>query len=588
VKGGGEVRSYAQNQLFDYENNGYYSFDGSGTASGIVTRQIPGLSAPLNDFANGFASLVEQSNSNRQGYRTRAYDVFLQDDWKALRNFTLNIGLRWEYNQGLKEVHDQVSQFRNGLQSTVFPDAPLGLVYSGDKGVSRSTYTEDLNNFAPRVGFSWDVLGNGKLAVRSGFGIFYDIPISELTLQFLGVLPFGLTNDQTTVADFTKPYSSALDNPKANPFPFHAVQPGSHFNYPNFAPIGLTMMDPNFRSPYGFQFNTQIQYQFTPQWNLEVGYVGSTGVKLLSRRQINPGIPGPGATTSNTDKRRVLNQGNPLDAAYGGAVFAGITDQLSDANSNYNALQISLTKRLSHGFTFTQSYTWSHAIDNASGLRSNSRIDSLLADRGNSDFDNRHRYVGAYTYDLPFFRDSRGILKQTLGGWGMSGIITMQSGLPFNIVEGTDRCLCGSGSGTNRPDYIGGNIVFYDPRDLSTVPGRANSYFDGTGGGTGGAVTNPFFRRVGTAGTFAAGAGRYGNEGRNVFHGPGINNWDITAFKNFHISERHTLGFRTEFLNAFNHTQFLNPTADISSVNFGRVTTERGPRVIQMALRYQF
>jgi hypothetical protein len=538
------------------------------------------------DESGTYVSIMEQSNSNRQGYRTRAYDFFVQDDWKLRRNLTLNIGLRWEYNQGLKEVHDQVSQFRKGQQSTIFPDAPRGIVYSGDTGVSHSTYGEDLNNFAPRVGFSWDVFGNGKLAVRSGFGVFYDVPISELTLQFLGVLPFGLTNDQTTVIDFTKPYSSALDNPKANPFPFHPLQPGSRFNFANYAPIGLTMMDPNFRSPYGFQFNTQIQYQFAKQWNVEVGYVGSTGVKLLSRRQIDPSIPGPGATTSNANSRRVLNQGNPLDAAYGGAVFGGITDQLSDANSNYNSLQVGLTRRLAHGFMVIQSYTWSHAIDNASGLRSSSRIDSLLADRGNSDFDNRHRYVGAYVYELPFFKDRSGILKQIIAGWGVSGITTLQTGLPFNIVEGTDRCLCSGGG--NRPDYIGGNVVFYDPRDLSTVAGRPNSYFDGTGGGTGSAATNPYFRRVGTAGTYAAGAGRYGNGGRNVFHGPGINNFDISAFKNFPVSEMHVLTFRTEFLNALNHTQFLNPTADISSTSFGRITTERGPRVIQLFLQYKF
>lgn len=589
VKFGGEVRSYAQNQLFDFENNGYFSFDGSGTDSGIVTRRIAGISSSaLNDFANGYATFVEQSNSNRQGYRTRAYDLFAQDDWKVRRNLTLNLGLRWEYNQGLKEVHNQVSQFRLGQQSSVFPDAPLGIVYFGDKGIPRSTYGEDLNNFAPRVGLSWDVFGNGKLAVRSGFGIFYDVPISELTLQFLGVLPFGLTNDQNSVADYTRPYSSAIENPKPNPFPFHAVTPGSRFNFPNFAPIGLTMMDPNFRSPYSFQFNTQVQYQFAREWNLELGYVGSTGVKLLSRRQMDPAIPGPGATTGNTDRRRVLNQGNPLDALYSGAVFGGITDQLSDANSNYNAFQVGVTKRLSRGFMITQAYTWSHAIDNASGLRSNSRIDSLLADRGNSDFDNRHRYVGSYTYELPLFRDSKGILRQTLAGWGVSGITTFQSGLPFNITDGQDRCLCSTGTGTNRPDYIGGNVVFYDPRNTSAVSGRINSYFNGTGGGTGGAVTNPFFRRVGTGATFAAGAGRYGDMGRNVFHGPGINNWDISAFKDFHIGERQLLAFRSEFLNAFNHTQFLNPTSDINSVSFGRVLTERGARVIQFALRYQF
>jgi hypothetical protein len=588
-KFGGEVRSYAQNQLFTFINNGFFSFDGTGTDTGLVKFKIPGISSSaLNDFANGFSTEVDQSNSNRQGYRERAYDLFVQDDWKITRRLTLNLGLRWEYDQGLKEVHNQVSQYRAGLQSTVFPDAPLGLVYYGDKGVPRSTYGEDLNNFAPRVGIAWDVFGNGKLAIRSGFGVFYDIPISELTLQFLGVLPFGIQTAQYNVTDYRNPYSTSLVNPIANPYPFHPVAPGSKFDFAGVAPIGLTMMDPNFRTPYGLQFNTQVQYEINRDWNLDVGYVGTTGVKLLSRRQVNPGIPGPGATSGNINPRRVLNIGNPLDAAYGGAVYGGITDQLSDANSNYNSLQVGLTKRFSHGLIVTQAYTWSHAIDNASGLRTNSRVDSLLADRGNTEFDNRHRYVGTYSYELPFFKNSNPVVKQIAAGWGVSGVTTFQSGFPFNIVDGQDRCLCGSGSGTNRPDYIGGNLVFYDPRNVSTISGRPNSFFDGTGGGTGGATTNPFFRRVGTSATYAAGAGRYGNLGRNVFAGPGINNWDLRVFKTFAIKEQHKLEFWTEFLNAFNHTQFNNPTSDINSVNFGRVLTARDPRVIQLTLRYSF
>jgi hypothetical protein len=123
-------------------------------------------------------------------------------------------------------------------------------------------------------------------------------------------------------------------------------------------------------------------------------------------------------------------------------------------------------------------------------------------------------------YELPFFRDSKGILRKTLAGWGVSGVTTFQSRLPLNIDDSADRRRCGSGAGTSspsRPDYIGGTVVFYDPRNVSEVPGRVNSYFNGTGGGTGGATASPFFRRIGSGSTF--GAGRYGDMGRNVFHG---------------------------------------------------------------------
>jgi hypothetical protein len=321
---------------------------------------------------------------------------------------------------------------------------------------------------------------------------------------------------------------------------------------------------------------------------MDVSYVGSTGVKLLNRRDINPAIAGPDATTGNTDSRRPLNQDHPEADLYGGTPLADITDQLSDANSNYNSLQVGVTKRFSHGLQMSQAYTWSHAIDNASGLRVTSNPFDSGFDRGNSEQDVRHRYVLTFIYDLPWMKDQKGALGRILGGWGVSGITTFQSGLVFNVTESADRCLCGGGSGSQRPDYISGNIVFYDPRLTSAVTDRPNSWFDGTGGGTAAADTNPFFRRVGTAASWARGAGRYGNFGRNVLHGPGVNNFDLAAYKRFRFLESHEVTFRAEFYNSFNHTQFLNPNGSIASVTFGRITTTREPRIIQMALRYVF
>jgi hypothetical protein len=405
------------------------------------------------------------------------------------------------------------------------------------------------------------------------------------------VVPYGIQTDIYSIPDLARPYSSSLENPIPNPFPFRPVEPGGHFNFASVAPIGLTFMDPYFRTPYGQQWNLQVQYELLRGWQLDVGYVGSRGVKLLSRREWNPGIPGPGATSGNIHSRRVYNQGNPQNEQFNGAVFGSLTNQLSDANSNYHGLQAQMTKRFAGGLSLTNAFTWGHAIDNASGLRSRSRIDSLRADRGSSDHDIRYRYTASYTYELPFLKGSTGMLQHVLAGWGVSGVTTFQSGLPFNVTEPQDRCLCGSGSGadvTNRPDYLGGTVTFYDPRRVDAVAGRANSYFDGTGAGNPTAATSPFFRRVGSAATWAAGAGRYGNFGRNVFHGPGINNWDVNVFKNFRVAEGHSLRFTTGFFNAFNHVQFKNPNGDIGSANFGRVTTEQGPRVMQMSLTYQF
>lgn len=585
MKFGAEARWYDQNQVFDFINNGYFIFDGSVVQNGVV-KPIAGLSDPLVDFARGFATEVVQNSAGRRGYRTHSTNLYAQDAWKVASNFTLTFGLRWEYNSPLVDLANRVVTFNKGEQSKIFPDAPVGMVYPGDAGITSSTYHPDWRDFGPRFGFAWDVFKNGKFSVRGGYGMFYDAPISELTLQFLTSPPFAI-QPFTLFSPINNPWAGSVVNPIPPPFPFSPVKPGQHFDFIDIAPLGLTIMDPNFKTPYANNWNLQVQYQATKDWLLEVTYVGNNGVRLLNRRNINPAIPGPGATAGNTDTRRVLNQGNPQNTLFGGAVFSGITDQLSDSNSSYNSLQVEVTKRYSHGLTMRHSYTYAHAIDDGSGLRVNSNIYNYKADRGNSEQDIRHRFVGTYIYELPFFKGSRGFLYQMFGGWGVSGITTYQTGLPFNITEGTDRCLCDGGN--QRPDYVGGNLVLYDPRSNTAVTGRGNSYFDGTGGGTGTAATNPFFRRVGSGTSFALGAGRYGNFGRNVFHGPGLNNWDVTASKTFKFTERHTLEFGTNFFNIFNHTQFANPNGSISSVNFGKVTAVQvQERLVQFYLRYQF
>jgi hypothetical protein len=579
-KFGGELRTYAQNQFLTFMNNGYIVIDGSGTLLGMVP-QTPGLPPALNDFAHGFATFFAQNSAGRAGYRTGTGATFAQDDWKVFSRLTLNLGLRWEYNTGLKEVHNKVAAFRPGLKSVIFPDAPLDMVFTGDHGISRSTYREDFNNFGPRFGFAWDVLGNAKMSLRGGYGVFYDTPMAELSLPFLTTAPFSIQSNLYYVR-YANPFAG-----KQNPFPFQGVSAGGNFDFASVAPIPLTVMDPDFATPYGQQWSLELQYQLPGNWLFQTGYVGSSGVKLLDRRNINPALPGPGATVGNTNARRVYNINHPEAALYKGTPFSYVTNQLTDANSNYNSLQLSATKRLAWGLHMSHAYTWGHAIDNISGIRgSQSRVDNARADRGNSEQDVRHRYVMTYYYELPWMKNQSGILGKLLGKWSIAGVNTFQTGLVFDIIETEDRCLCDSGG--QRPDYIGGKITFFDPRSPSAVPGRPNSWFDGTGGATATAAASPFFRRVGSAASWAAGAGRFGNLGRNVFHGPGINNWDFAATKQFVFAEKQNLQVRAEFFNLFNHTQFLNPDSSIASVNFGRVMGSRDPRIIQFSLRYEY
>ena len=591
-KFGGDYRAYEQNQVFDFINNGVFTFDGTGTQTGKVPATT-GLAAPINDFARGFVSDFQQANGNRQGYRDKFFSVFAQNDWKFARNLTFNIGIRWEYDAPLTEINNQVATFRLGQQSKIFPDAPIGLVYPGDQGISNSSYKRDLNNFAPRFGFAWSPGKSGQWSIRGGYGIFFDAPVSELTLQFLGVPPYGTQPDMQNVTDYTRPYATS-SSPIPQPFPYTPLKPGNRFNFANIAPIGLTVMNPDFATPYSQQYSLQVQRQFGNGWLADVAYVGTSGTKLLNRRPQNFAIVTPDASTANTNVRRRYNIGNPQSAAYGGAVFAGITDQLTDANSIYSAFQASLTKRLSKGLSMQHSYTWGHAIDEGSGLRTagNGNIYNRSFDRGNAEFDVRHRYVGSFTYELPFAKDRGALLRTVAAGWGLSGIFTTQTGLPINIVEAADRCLCGMATSAQHPDFRGGTIQFYDPRSLTAVAGRGNAYFDGTGGGAGDGGLNPYFRRVGSGNTFATGAGRLGSFGRNVFHGPGFGNWDLSAYKKFRVTESSNLELRGEFLNAFNHTEFdaINSTniGNIGSANFGIISQTRDPRFIQLTARFTF
>ena len=547
---------------------------------------IPGLSAALSDFARRDVLEFVQNSAGTPRYETSSFNAYFQDDWKVRPYLTLNLGVRYELDKPLTDSQNRVNTFRAGQQSTVFPTAPRGMVFPGDAGITDSTYHTDKNNFGPRVGFAWDVLKNGRLSLRGGYGIYFDTVISETTLQFLTAPPFAIQpfSDCTTIDN---PFANALcTTPIPQPFPFTPIQPGGTFDFTTVAPIGMTINEPGFKTPYSHQYNLNAQWEFKKGYLLEVGYVGTTGVNLLTRREINPAIPGPGSTTGNTNQRRIFNLNNPQNAAFGDAVFSNITNQETSANSNYNSLQITLSRRFSNGFYFQNAYTWGHCIDNSSGLRSNTRWNDPGADRGNCDQDIRQRNVLSYIYELPFYKGQNGALGKLLGGWQVNGVTALQNGTPFNITEATDRSL--SGAGSNRPDFTGTNVVFQDPRNTDLANGGPNRGFNGTGGGTATAGTNPYFRRVGSAANFAAGAGRFGSMGRNVFHGPGDIIFDVSLIKRTTVGENKILEFRAEAFNVANHANFGNPNGEISSVNFGRITTTRDPRLIQFGFKFQF
>lgn len=595
VKFGGEFRTFAMNTTLDSFPNGSLTITGSGSNPNapIVNRLIPALALvpALNDFANGFATVFRQSSSARVAHRSRAVSFFMQDDWRVVSGFSISAGLRWEYDTPYFDIRDRIVSLRAGARSRVFPDAPVGLVFPRDPGVPRSTYTADRNDFSPRLGFAWDVMRNGKLSLRGGFSLLYDAPFEEMLISASLFSPPYSISPTTLSTDYANPWLGSRVNPIPQPFPYQPPRAADRLDFTKFAPLNFTFLDPGFRTPYAQQWNLQVQYQFPKDWLLEIGYVGNAGRKLSNETEYNYAVPGPGATPLNTNQRRILNQGNPQNPQFGGAVFGSVRVHHGNANSSYNGLQIQMSRRLANGFYMSTGYTWSHAIDNASGRRVSSGPDPRQ-DRGNSDHDARHNFTMAYVYELPFYRQKSGVGGHIFGGWGLSGRTSLITGPYATVFEPEDRCLCAIVSGLSfnaiRPDATGAKLVYVDPRSTTAVPGRPNSWFDGTGGGTPTAETNPYFRRVGSGQSVDQGGGRFGNAGRNTIRTPGLNEWNVSLFKRTSVKEGHVLEFRSEFYNALNHANFMAPDVNIGSPTFGIITQTRDPRIIQMVLKYEF
>jgi hypothetical protein len=316
--------------------------------------------------------------------------------------------------------------------------------------------------------------------------------------------------------------------------------------------IGLSV-DPFNGAPNNQQWNFNLQRELAPDYLFTAAYVGSKAARLPIRRELNPALFRAGATLANIDSRRIY-----------APAHASIISYENIINSTYHALQLSLNKRFSSGFTLLASYTLGRAIDGMSlevdGFNGQNPL-NLRADKGLADFDVRHRWVSSFLWELP--GPTAGAAKWILGGWQTNGILTIQSGSPFTVVSGQDRAL--SGTGTQRPDLVG---------DPHLDPGRSRQeliaqYFD--------------------ASAFALPAlGSYGNSGRNTLIGPGRWNLDFALFKSFRLRESVGLQFRWEMFNALNHANLANPRRNITAARPGQIDATSEPRIMQAGLRLTF
>jgi hypothetical protein len=517
-------------------------------------------------------------------------DLYGQDNYKVTSRLTVNLGLRYELPFPATENKNRVNLFVPGAQSKVIPGAPAGLLYPGDSGVPAGLISTQKTAFAPRVGFAWDPRGDAKTVVSAAYGIFYEPyytgqggplqdPISAP--PYLKTLQIGFP-----VHSFANPFYSP--DPFGVPFP---------------EPMTLLVVSRNLRLPYAQDWNLNIQRSFVANWLLQIGYVGTTGVRLPRFIEGNPAayIPGvdttspgcmppsqpcPLSTSSNANQRR-LYSGCTLADPPSTCIYSSVGEIASIANSSYNALEASLRKRFSHGLSFLASYTWAHSIDDVSSFNITGSASQpvagendlaqnpfdLAAERGRSMFDARHRFVLSYQWSLPFLQHSVNWYGKVLGNWQLNGIVTAMSGTPFTVFDSNDVSLQGqapeiSGFSSNRPNVIG------NPNSGPHTPAQ---WFN----------INAFERITQDPNSPVQ---QFGNEGRNVVQGPGYVNWDFSALKNIRVTESKEVQFRGELFNVLNHTNFRLPVSDISAPAgiFGHVQSDVSPRVIQVALKFMF
>jgi hypothetical protein len=575
-----------KNEQNSPELAGLFSFDAS--AAGFSTGNA------FADMLTGQIASFQQTNNQIKYYnRYKILEPYVQDDWHISQRVTLNLGLRLslfgtyrekfqnEFNwdpsayQASKAPLIDADGSVTGQSGAIIPgsgDPFTGLVQCGAKGVAPGCMKGHLFNPAPRVGFAWDVFGDGKTAVRGGYGVFFEHTNgNEGNVESLeGTPPLVQTSTQFNIVGYNNVGGGGLQ-----------------------FPLSVISIPTKAIWPYMQQWHLDIQRQVFKDTVLTTSYVGSKGTHLTLQRNLNQLVPVPaglnpyqaGQTISSDDCNNGTVNGVPVTgvAATNFAIacgnsgpdpfrpslgFGDITSIEPIANSNYNSLQVQL-RRTSGPLTMDVAYSYSHSIDDSSDRFDNSFVNSydLRANRASSNFDQRHILNISYVYDLPFFRNP-GLAHSVLGSWQLSGITTFQTGTPFGVVFNSDNAGVGNGVGTGSyADVLGNPNLLAGP---TLLPGQ-----------TAPLLYNPNAFALPTGLTF-------GNSGRNFLRNPRRTNFDMALFKRFPIKERLNFEFRAEAFNVFNHTQWSGVDNDITSGTFLQPNGAHRARTLQLALKAIF
>ncbi|HEY9405111.1 MAG TPA: TonB-dependent receptor [Pyrinomonadaceae bacterium] len=572
----------AKNENAGNALNGSYAF--SSTRTGGTGNEIANLLLGLP------TSYLEDQNEVRVQLRYNTYEFYAQDTWKITPRFTLDYGARYSIFQNPVDENDFLTAFfpsrydparavsidpvSGNVDTTKGGDRFNGIVFANENSpYGRRVQSNKYNTLGPRVGFAYNVFGDGRTVLRGGFGVYYDRTLVGIVEQNAFVNP--RINTRVTI-----------DNPTL-------ANPASGTTRTTVPTLTLQSTSDPFEIPRTYQYSLGLQRELFSNALLEVAYVGTSGRNLL--RLVNINQPLPGARDALTAQLRAngtlsATQFASLNAVRPYKGFAAINDRRTEASSNYNSLQTTFNKRFSRGLQFGAVYTFSKNITDASTDRSDAPQDpnNLRLDRAVSQFDRTHVFTTNFVYELPFFRGRTDFAGTVLGGFQISGIYSAQSGTPLTITQvitGVNPTAfndpLGTGS-TLRPNLVG------NPEGDRTV----TRYFN----------TN----------AFAAAFGTFGSAGRGIVRGPGINNFDFTVQKLFRFKESMNLQLRAEFFNLFNHPQYGNPGTTVtfepdptvtvpagslptvfrqtaaSAATFGVISTTRDPRIIQFGVKFNF